>query len=71
MWNPFKRKFRVCIDDCINQIIAAALRDPNSYSLYDWLEDIYGVKRKWSWRTHKNYLEFNSEHDYMIFLLKL
>lgn len=72
MWNPFKKKHLVPIDDCINIVLDSIKRSSGpSYSLFDWLEIEHGIKRKWSWRTHKNYLVFNSQQDYIVFLLKL
>lgn len=72
MWNPFKKKHLVPVDDCLNRIIEAMKhgQDP-SYSLWDWLEIVHGVKRKYNHRQHQNYLVFDSERDYIIFLLKL
>jgi hypothetical protein len=73
MWNPFKRKFLVPIDQCYIQIIHVMLRDP-SYSncnLFEYLEEQHGVKRKWKNSTMSNYLVFDSEAEYNWFLLKL
>jgi hypothetical protein len=72
MWNPFKKQHLVPIDDCINMVLDAIKRSSGqSYSLFEWLEVVHGVKRKWSWRDNKNYLVFDSEQDYVVFLLKL
>jgi hypothetical protein len=74
MLNPFKKKkFHVPVDDCFNAILDAIRRDEmfnNVSDVWSWLEG-QGVKRKWNWTTHRNYLIFDSEHDYMLFLLKL
>ena len=73
MWNPFKRKHLVPVDDCINAILDAIKRDDlykSSTDLWGWLEE-KGVKRKWSWSTQQNYLIFDTEHDYLLFLIKL
>jgi hypothetical protein len=70
MWNLFKRKHLVPVDECINAVIDAMKRDRFSADLWTWLES-RGAKRKWSWRTHRNYLVFNSEAEYTMFLLKL
>lgn len=73
MWNPFKRKFRVPVDECINSILDAIKRDDkynHGMGLWEWLES-KGVKREWSWQEGKNYLVFDSEHDYLMFLIKL
>lgn len=76
MWNPFKRKHLVPIDECINAIIEAIKRDdqlvPNraSHDIWAWIES-RGVKRKWKNSTMKNYLVFDNEADYLLFLLKL
>jgi hypothetical protein len=73
MKNPFKRKYRVCIDEVINHLIEIIRTDRTGMRmhLYDWIELKYGVKRIWSWKDQKNYLVFDSEHDYTMFLLKL
>lgn len=75
MWNIFKKKYRVCADDCINRITAAILQEEKltgnySMDLWTWVES-KGVKREYSWKDHKNYLVFDSEQDYTWFLLKL
>ena len=73
MWNPFRRKLCVCIDDCLNRIIDAIKREDAqrrySTNLWSWLES-KGVKHKWDWNTHKNYLVFESEAHYTMFVLK-
>lgn len=73
MKNPFKRKYLVCIDEVVNCLIEIIRTDKTGMrmQLYDWIEFKYGVKRKWSWKDQKNYLVFDSEHDYTMFLLKL
>jgi hypothetical protein len=71
MWNPFKPKYLVPADECINAVIDAMKRDRAlSTDLWGWLES-KGVKRVWKNSTMSNYLVFNSEHDYTMFLIKL
>jgi hypothetical protein len=71
MRNPFKRKYLVPADECINAVIGAMERDKAlGIHLWDWLES-KGVKRVWKNSTMSNYLAFNSEHDYTMFLIKL
>jgi hypothetical protein len=81
MWNPFKRKYKVPVEECFESIQAAMLRDRTAvqfkkpsmhgFGIWEWLECQHGVKREWSWRTHKNYLVFDSERDFLLFLIKL
>ena len=75
MWNPFKRKHLVPIEDCVDVIIDAIQKHRDTsmdydFGLWEFVES-KGVQRKWSWYTHKNYLVFNSKEDYTLFLLKL
>jgi hypothetical protein len=72
MWNPFKRKYRVPADECINVVIAAMKRDKTTLGtdLWTWFEQ-RGVKREYNWEKHVNYLVFDSEHDYTMFLLRI
>lgn len=77
MWNLFKRKHLVPVNECIDLIIDAMIREERNGThkgalgdLWGWIES-RGVKRKWSWREKTNYLVFDSEHDYTMFLIKL
>jgi hypothetical protein len=77
MKNPFKRKFLVPIDDCFAQIRDRIYEHDRSWE-YDgdldfWgqIERRWGIKRQWKWNTMTNYLVFDSESDYTMFLLKL
>lgn len=76
MWNPFNRKHLVPILDIQDILIERMVCDSRwtanpVLDLFEYLELHYGVKRKWSWATHKNYLVFDSKDDYLMFLLKL
>lgn len=75
MWNPFKRQHLVPIAECQDLIIAAMLRDRDlkwlNQSVFKFLEETFGIKRKWSYSTMSNYLIFDSEEDYTAFLLRL
>jgi hypothetical protein len=75
MWNPFKRKHLVPMDDCFNAILESIKRDDryqsHSLGLWEWLEEKHGVKQQWSWRENKNYIVFDNESDYVLFLMKL
>jgi hypothetical protein len=77
MWNPFKRKHKVPVDECFDSILAAMMRErvPGHYNpslgLWDWLAVRHGVKREYSWRKETNYLVFDSERDFLLFLIKL
>ena len=73
MRNPFKRQHLVPIAKCQDLIIAAMLRDHKwlNQSVFRFLEEMFGIKRKWSYSTMSNYLIFDSEEDYTTFLLRL
>lgn len=72
MWNPFKRKFFVPIQEC-GQLIIDRMLTEGKYpdQLFDYVYEKYGVKHKWNNKTMQNYLVFNNENDYIWFLLKL
>jgi hypothetical protein len=73
--NPFKKRFLVPIRECSERIIDIMVDDPKrhelSLDLFAYIEKKWGVKREWSWKTNTNYLVFNSEAEYTMFLLKL
>jgi hypothetical protein len=75
MWNPFKPKFRVPVEDInIYKIIDIIVKENNGLrlvDLFEYIEQKFGITREWSWRTHKNYLVFDSKEDYLMFMLKL
>lgn len=74
MFNFLKRKYRVPVDDLLFEQLAPIYmkRMPSgSLYFYEWLEKEYGVKREFSWREEKNYLVFDSERDFMWFMMKL
>jgi hypothetical protein len=69
-------KFLVSIDECYTAIITAMLADQDKIDaldlgLWEWMSNKHGVKRAWDWDNMKNYLVFDSEGDYVLFLLKL
>lgn len=76
MWNPFKKKFRVPVSDCIDAIKSAIVKDGSQgqamhVGLWEWLEHKHRVKRKYDYGTGTNYLVFNNKQEYTWFLLKL
>ena len=76
MFNPFKRKYRVAMDDSTrlyDKLTTLYVTSQHSMAImfYDWIEKEYGIKRKYSWGDNKNYLIFDSEAHYAWFLMKL
>lgn len=67
-----KKKFLVPVDSCFNAILDAIKREGifSHGDVWSWLE-AQGVKRKWNWKTHKNYLVFDNEQAYTMFLMRL
>jgi hypothetical protein len=74
MWNPFKTKLYVPITDISGRLIDGFIDDgnwPDKSDIFSYIEVKFGIKRKWNWGTRTNYLVFDSEEDYLMFILKL
>ena len=74
MFKFFKRKYRVPVDELLFEQLAPIymnLGRNSSLYFYDWIEKEYGIKREYSWRKEMNYLVFDSERDFLVFMLKL
>jgi len=66
-------KLKVPIENHIDQIQEAWYTDPRRRysSLWFWLDDSFDVGQYYNWKESRNYLCFNDEKHYMMFLLKL
>lgn len=72
--NWFRPGYRVRIDDYAIRIIESMMADEKysySYTLWDYLEAKFGIRQYYNWDESKNYMVFDSEEDFLIFLLKL
>lgn len=44
---------------------------PDTGDIFKYIKQEFNADRVYSWHEQKNYLKFNSEKDYMMFLLKI
>ena len=77
----FKPKFKVPVTTHSDAIVDRMIRQGHTwtgqnkhvmrYCFWAYVEHEFGAKQEYSWRKSLNYMVFNSEQDYLIFLLKL
>lgn len=67
------RKRMVPVDDYRNKLIDRYMADSRSKTLplWEYIRQEFNIDPVYSWREKKNYLKFNNEKDYMMFLLKI
>lgn len=81
MFDFLKPKFKVPVDQHSDAIVDRMIRQGHTwegankhvmrYCFWAYVEHEFNAKQKYSWRLRKNFLVFKSEHDYLIFLMKL
>jgi hypothetical protein len=66
-------KHKVPIDNHIEEIQDAWYydRERRYSSFWGWLDDKFDVGQYYNWKEGRNYLCFNDEQHYIVFLLKL
>jgi hypothetical protein len=67
-------KYKVPIAKHQDQISDAWFADPSDLrysSLWRWLDVRFDVGQYYNWKEERNYMCFNDEKHYMMFLLKL
>lgn len=79
--NFFKPKFLVPVSKHSDAIVDRMIRQGHTwegtnkhvmrYCFWAYVEHEFGAKQKYNWRQADNYMVFDSESDYMLFLLKL
>lgn len=67
MW--FKTKYKVPSSKHSHQIIDKM--ETNDTDFWSYVKNTLGVGRKYNWREQQNYLVFDNEEDYLLFVLKL
>ena len=67
MW--FKKKYKVPSSLHSQQIIDKMMKTYDS-DFWGYVNKL-GAGRKYNWRTAQNYLIFDNEEDYLLFVLKL
>jgi len=70
------RKKMVPVPDYSDRIIAHLLStNPNpvyaSLDIWDYVKKEFNAEQVYSWRESQNYLKFNNERDYIMFLLRV
>jgi len=67
----FNPPYRVKSQRHVDQIVKRMILDGNiSTHYWDYVKSL-GARQHYDWRTLENYLEFDDEESYFIFLLKL
>jgi hypothetical protein len=72
--NLFGKKHKVVAEEYSSRIIDNMLRSGHgvySRSFWDFIKKEYNGEQEYSWNREKNYIVFNDEKDYMMFLLKM
>jgi hypothetical protein len=70
----FRKKHKVVAEEYSSRIIDAMLRSGTgvySKSFWEFVKKEYNGDQEFSWPKEKNYIVFNDEKDYMMFLLKM
>ena len=74
LFYKFLGKRIIPVEDYRDKIIDRFLSDTrftDKSGLWEYIKKEYNADQVYSWREQQNYLKFNSEQDYMMFLLKL
>ena len=70
----FRKKHRVVAEEYSDRIIHIMIsRNTGVYSksFWEFVKKEYNGDQEFSWPKEKNYIVFNNEKDYMMFLLKM
>jgi hypothetical protein len=72
-WRFWRKQYRVSLNDYSLKIIQRMINLQNlgDRGLFDYIQAEYNAKRSWSWKTQQNYLVFDNEQDYTLFLLRM
>jgi hypothetical protein len=72
--NLFGKKHKVLAEKYSDRIIHVMIsRNTGVYSksFWEFVKKEYNGDQEYSWNAEKNYIVFNDEKDYMMFLLKM
>ena len=72
--NLFRKKHKVLAEEYSSRIIDAMLSSGKgvySKSFWEFVKNEYNGDQEFSWPKEKNYIVFNDEKDYMMFLLRM
>jgi hypothetical protein len=72
--NVFRKKHKVLAEEYSSRIIDAMLSSGHGVyrnSFWQFVKQEYNGDQEFRWRKEKNYIVFNDEKDYMMFLLRM
>jgi hypothetical protein len=71
-WRFWRKQFRVPLNDYSFKIIQRMINLQNlcDRELFDYIKQEFNARREWSWKTQQNYLVFDNEEDYVMFVLR-
>jgi hypothetical protein len=73
-WRFWRKQYRVSIlENNYNYKIVKQMDADGKLDmpLFDYIKQEFNAGRKWSWDTKENFLVFNNERDYVMFLLRM
>jgi hypothetical protein len=72
-WRFWRKQYQVSVmDNEYNlKIVKKMSADQKlNMDIWDYVKQEFNAGRKWSWKTEQNYLVFNNEQDYIMFVLR-
>jgi hypothetical protein len=73
-WRFWRKQYQVSVmDNEYNlKIVKKMSADQKlNMDIWDYVKQEFNAGRKWSWKTEQNYLVFDNEQDYSMFLLRM
>lgn len=73
-WRFWRKQYRVSVlENQYNFKIVKRMSAEGKLNMeiFDYVKQEFNADRKWSWNTKENFLVFNNEHDYVMFLLRM
>jgi hypothetical protein len=73
-WRFWRKQYRVSIlENNYNYKIVKLMNAEGKLDvpLFDYIKQEFNAKQKWSWKTKENFLVFDNEQDFAMFLLRM
>jgi hypothetical protein len=73
-WRFWRKQYRVAVtENDYNVKIVKHMTATGKIQMqfFDFVKQEFNAEREWSWRTRENFLVFNNERDYVMFLLRM
>lgn len=72
-WRFWRKQYRVSVmENNYNYKIVKHMSATGKLGMefFDFVKQEFNADREWSWKTEQNYLVFNNEQDYIMFVLR-